>query len=374
MKWLCLLTRKPACLPLTNGLVPCQSLLRHSDISEGQHVWFSSMRNMNVYYGQLHLQEGCSLDDAKAAYLRLAKKYHPDSASATANALKFSQVKEAYRAVLMHINNGRKTSVDEDEEERPKYKTPQHRQYLDFEGVGFGPPSQREKQYMQLRLDRASEQVLDYRKQKLENQDSDANSLVVSDIRHSKKIKITQAIERLVEDLIQESMARGDFENLSGQGKPLQKFEHSLHIDPMTHNLNRILLENGYQPPWIMLQKEIRDTIDKLRNELFHSRKKFGDPLNPYKEKQWNSVCEKFKEAISKLNKRVNDYNLVVPLLNRQMVHFSAEKEIVRALKDYRLSVEEAKKHNVDEKDNVADSLKSKSSLIQWLNEIMKRV
>ena len=30
-------------------------------------------------------------------------------------------------------------------------------------------------------------------------------------------------MERLVEDLIQESMAKGDFDNLKGSGKPLPK-------------------------------------------------------------------------------------------------------------------------------------------------------
>lgn len=131
----------------------------------------------------------------------------------------------------------------------------------------MGTPSQREKQYRQFRADRATEQVMEYRKQKLQSQYF-TDSVTVKDVRHSKERKITQAIERLVEDLIQESMAKGDFDNLSGKGKPLKKFSGCSYIDPMTHNLNRILIDNGYQPEWILMQKEIKDTTDQLRKAI----------------------------------------------------------------------------------------------------------
>ena len=104
----------------------------------------------------------------------------------------------------------------------------------------------------------------------------------------------SSAIDRLVEDLILESMSKGDFDNLPGKGKPLTYNNHTPMIDiathnpmieianhnpmidianhnpmidiathnPMidiaTHNLNRILLENGYKPEWVLLDKEIR--------------------------------------------------------------------------------------------------------------------
>lgn len=112
----------------------------------------------------------------------------------------------------------------------------------------MGMPSQRERQYRQFWVDRAMDQVLDYRRRSLERQSSE-DALTASELRRTKNIKITQAIERLVEDLIQESMVKGDFSNLSGKRKPLSKFSHSNpYVDPMTHNLNRILIENGYQP------------------------------------------------------------------------------------------------------------------------------
>ncbi|XP_059696186.1 dnaJ homolog subfamily C member 28 [Haemorhous mexicanus] len=319
-------------------------------------------------YKVLELEEGCSLDDVRNSYHNLAKKYHPDSSSGMADSRAFIRVEEAYRVVLGDLTAKQKPEPGEEEEDQFKSKSLQHRHYLSFEGVGIGTPSQREKQYMQFRVDRATEQVLEYRQQRLESRYAGSDLSRAQDVRQSKKVKITQAVERLVEDLIQESMAKGDFDNLSGKGKPLQKFSHSPHIDPMTHNLNRILIDNGYQPEWILLQKEIRETIERLRKSIVASRRKLGEPMTLSEQKQWGRVCEQFAEDIRKLNKRVDNFNLVVPILSRQMVHFSTDKEILRARKTYEAVVE--KVSDSDTKENGGEEGKRfgwKSSLLKWL-------
>ncbi|NWI71008.1 DJC28 protein, partial [Todus mexicanus] len=333
---------------------------------------YKSKNNVKDSYKILELEEGCSLEDIKSSYRSLAKKYHPDSSSATADSETFMKVEEAYRAVLNDVSV-KPPSNEDDEEEQDlfKIKPLQHRHYLSFEGVGIGTPSQREKQYMQFRVDRANERVSEYWQQRLESQYPVTDVMKAKDVRQSKKVKITQAVERLVEDLIQESMAKGDFDNLRGKGKPLQKFSHSPHIDPMTHNLNRILIDNGYQPEWILMQKEIRETIEQLRKSMVTSRSKLGEPMTPFRQKQWNRICEQFIEDIRKLNRRVDSFNLVVPLLSRQMVHFNAEKEIVRAQKTYEALMEKREASNSDTKENEEENVKRfgwRYSLFKWLN------
>ena len=69
---------------------------------------------------------------------------------------------------------------------------------------------------------------------------------------------LSNMIERVVDDLIRESMQKGEFENLSGQGKPLDYSDHNPLVDTTTHNLNKIMVNNGFKPEWIMLSKEIR--------------------------------------------------------------------------------------------------------------------
>lgn len=338
---------------------------------------YKPKRNVKDSYKILELEEGCSLDDIRNSYRSLAKKYHPDSGSITADSAAFVKVEEAYRVVLDDVANKKKPSENKEEEEEDQLKSnaPQHRHYLSFEGVGYGTPSQREKQYMQFRVDRATEQVLAYRTRKLESQYVATDLLRAKDVRQSKKVKITQAVERLVEDLIQESMAKGDFDNLSGKGKPLQKFSDCPHIDPMTHNLNRILIDNGYQPEWILLQKEIRETIERLRKSLVVSRSKLGEPMAPHRLKEWNHICQQFVEDIRKLNKRIDSFNLVVPILSRQMVHFSADKEIIRAQKTYEASMENTEASDSHAKEDKGEGVKQfgwKSSLLKWFNTTLK--
>lgn len=49
----------------------------------------------------------------------------------------------------------------------PQHTAPQHRQYLSYEGIGMGTPSQRQKQYNSYQAMRAASNVNEYRVQKL---------------------------------------------------------------------------------------------------------------------------------------------------------------------------------------------------------------
>ena len=61
-----------------------------------------------------------------------------------------------------------------------------------------------------------------------------------------------------MEDLIAEAMARGDFDNLPGMGKPLpDRCNTNPMVDPLTYNLNKIVINTGFAPEWITLNKDI---------------------------------------------------------------------------------------------------------------------
>ena len=65
-------------------------------------------------------------------------------------------------------------------------------------------------------------------------------------------------MDRLVEDMIVESMSQGHFDNLSGMGKPLDYSKDNPYMDRATQKLNQILLDEDLLPNWISKQKEIR--------------------------------------------------------------------------------------------------------------------
>lgn len=147
------------------------------------------------------------------------------------------------------------------------------------------------------------EQVLDYLQKEHETAAAAKGALVEKDVgQRSRQIKVTQAVERLVEDLIQESMSWGDFRNLSGAGKPINKFEQNQYDDPMTHNLNRILIDNGYQPPWIVMQCDIREDIAQIRERLLQGRARLTDPMGLREHAQWQQLCGAVAEDLKKLN------------------------------------------------------------------------
>lgn len=52
------------------------------------------------YYSVLEIHAGCSHDEVKQAYRRLAKIYHPDRSGDPATRTKFIEITEAYQAIL----------------------------------------------------------------------------------------------------------------------------------------------------------------------------------------------------------------------------------------------------------------------------------
>lgn len=72
---------------------------------------------------------------------------------------------------------------------------------------------------------------------------TDEKTLMVKGQQYDKKhdIKTKYGFDRLVEDLIQESMSKGEFDNLSGKGKPLKEQNTNPYVDFSTHKLNEVI-------------------------------------------------------------------------------------------------------------------------------------
>lgn len=93
---------------------------------------------------------------------------------------------------------------------------------------------------MAIKARRAAENVLEHR---IAKSMSDEKALVETSRKH--KIKTKYGYERIVEDLIQEAMSKGQFDNLSYKGKPLPEQQHSNpYVDFTTHKLNQVILWN----------------------------------------------------------------------------------------------------------------------------------
>lgn len=258
------------------------------------------------------------------------KKVHPDSGHAEANQDRFQQVDQAFKVLQGKFAKQRRGIMEDMETESKgfdiRHTAPQHRQYLSFEGIGTGTLAQRERQYQQYKVIKAQGRVLEFRVQKA--QASEGAVMKKGEFYKKHAIKTKYGFDRVVEDLIQEAMSRGDFQNLKGTGKPLDNVQsQNPYVDFTTHKLNKILLDNGFVPEWITLQKEIREEVTELKRSLEYERSCLGKtPLTSEEKQLWESAIQKHEKLVNSINKKIDKFNLIVPVLDKQMIQIQLRR------------------------------------------------
>lgn len=266
-------------------------------------------RKAEIYkrcFAILGVSETEDQNTVRRAYICLVKKVHPDSGQPEASAEKFQEIDDAFKILQEKFAKNRRR-IDDDEAKvfDIRHTAPQHRQYLSFDGVGVGTPSQRQKQYVQVKAVRAQERVLNHRIQKA--QAGEMSLMKKGQHTRDHDIRTRYGFDRVVEDLIQEAMSKGDFNNLSGAGKPLSSAQsQNPYLDFTTHKLNKILLDNGFQPEWISLQRQIREEMEDLRKTLAKYRCHLGDLPSEEDAMKWQLIVNKYQEEADRINKKID--------------------------------------------------------------------
>ncbi len=151
--------------------------------------------------------------------------------------------------------------------------------------------------------------------------------------------------EDLVEQRIQEAMRRGEFNNLSLKGKPLW-VEHNPLVDPAVELAHNLLAGQGFAPGWIEERKYILADIQALRErmyrawhwymrrlEVLHARDQDDPEVIEelrWTEARWQQYIVEFETAVVEINRRIDNYNLTVPLIRFQMFRLRVEDELRR--------------------------------------------
>lgn len=135
----------------------------------------------------------------------------------------------------------------------------------------------------------------------------------------------------LVEQRIQEAMKNGVFDNLPGKGKPLD-LNQNPYLDPGQALAFGLLQNNGFAPEWIERNKEIRQELAAARAEL-RSAWRQSQP-DPAADPAWQSAVARFEAALPKLNRKINNFNLIVPLVSSQRPRLRLADELRRAQRD----------------------------------------
>ncbi len=131
----------------------------------------------------------------------------------------------------------------------------------------------------------------------------------------------------LVEEKVQQAMKEGAFKDLSGKGKPLN-FADFMGSTSENWTANKILKNANYLPPWLELDKEIRQHKEELevilQNHLIWLKvqqellltDKSGERgvLLKKLEKTHQSVYQRYMELVMGLNPKIRKMNLNVPM------------------------------------------------------------
>ena len=134
-----------------------------------------------------------------------------------------------------------------------------------------------------------------------------------------------------IEEQIRRAMEEGRFNNLPGQGRPLN-LEEDPFEDPDWRLANHILRNAGYSLSWIENRREIEAASESARAALARAwASRQASQLHlALSEERWEQAQDVFRQAVMEINRRIASYNLEVPSLQLQRVSLDPSKEIER--------------------------------------------
>ncbi|TKJ31829.1 MAG: hypothetical protein CEE40_00440 [Chloroflexi bacterium B3_Chlor] len=142
----------------------------------------------------------------------------------------------------------------------------------------------------------------------------------------------------VAERRIQEAQEHGLFDDLPGKGKPLHLSEYPF-VKPGWRLAHGILKNAGFTLYWIELDRTIRTELaqclelleDQLAwaNEVLSSRKP-GHWIEVELDDVYRWTKARFSERAERLNKKIELFNLIVPLINLQQHKIQIAEELSR--------------------------------------------
>lgn len=134
-----------------------------------------------------------------------------------------------------------------------------------------------------------------------------------------------RSYESLIDQQIQAAEAAGQFKNLAGAGKPLN-LDDDQHVPEELRLGFRLLKGAGFAPPWIELQKSIRDEQAALERWLARAAERWPT-LGPGDRAALRAEHE---QKLRALNKQISNYNLVAPPVAGQIPLLQLWRELRR--------------------------------------------
>ena len=112
-----------------------------------------------------------------------------------------------------------------------------------------------------------------------------------------------------LEEIIRNAQAKGEFDNLKGEGKPLKREEHPLAGE--NKMAFKMVKEAGFTLPFIEEQQKLRAQLEEIKNKLLTAGRSYtGDPFSTTR---WKHAQRIFRAEAADYNKAARTYNLKAP-------------------------------------------------------------
>jgi len=138
-----------------------------------------------------------------------------------------------------------------------------------------------------------------------------------------------------IEEQIRKAMQEGKFDNLKNKGKKLD-LDDNVHADPEWWLAYHMLQSSGFTLPWIETRQEVENDTTaaraavrqawEWRNAALASREHPVESITA----AWSKAEAQFREAITRINKKIRIYNLEAPSGQVHLFVLNADRELAR--------------------------------------------
>jgi hypothetical protein len=139
-----------------------------------------------------------------------------------------------------------------------------------------------------------------------------------------------------MDEVIEEAIRAGVFDNLPGQGKPLKLMKNP--YAPETELAYQLLKDNHYTLPWISQRQEMLDQIDAFRVELSRIWGRYEAEYREARSRtirlalatRWHRYLDSWQQQIQELNGMIANANLKQPGGKLEIMKLTLENELER--------------------------------------------
>ncbi|MFN2135417.1 MAG: DnaJ family domain-containing protein [Candidatus Promineifilaceae bacterium] len=157
------------------------------------------------------------------------------------------------------------------------------------------------------------------------------------------KLRMRFGFNDLIDEMIREGQERGAFDNLHGQGKPLELRSNPYEGDSQL--ANALLKENNLLPAWLQRRTAVQSTIDDLRQTLALRWQRHAEAYRYAQDDgrrgalalSWDETRRQLEVEIKAVNRLVDDYNLRRPSDGLELFKLTLDNELKRAGAAHRL-------------------------------------